>query len=229
MLEWDFRGRDFFVKVLYSRKGIATQILLKTEEIMFLFDCGDGTLRDLIGMGGFRENSLFAIFLSHLHSDHSAGLYALLSYLRLKGRKDVLHLGCPDQSFFSQIRHWRDSIFAGFPFELQFWLARDRSHFSCPFFDLEAVAVPHREWAEGFKAAGSLPSVSFTLRGNRGEHIFYTGDTGWCPGLKELARGADLALIEATLEENRASDRHLTRAQAEAIGQEAKEFILIHR
>jgi len=34
--------------ILYSKAGIATQILLSTEEDYFIVDIGDGTLRDLL-------------------------------------------------------------------------------------------------------------------------------------------------------------------------------------
>ena len=65
--------------ILYSRAGIATQILLSTEEYYFIVDAGDGTLRDLVSLK-IDFQKIRGIFLTHGHFDHIAGLYALLGY-----------------------------------------------------------------------------------------------------------------------------------------------------
>ena len=67
-------GRVLTVQVLFSRTGLATQILVSTEKVGLLLDCGDGTARDLIGMG-VPLDSLAGVFLTHGHADHLGGLW----------------------------------------------------------------------------------------------------------------------------------------------------------
>ena len=77
--------------ILYSRAGIATQILLSTEEDYFIVDIGDGTLRDLL-LRKINFRKIKGIFLTHGHFDHIAGLYAFLGYLRTIERLSLIHI-----------------------------------------------------------------------------------------------------------------------------------------
>lgn len=56
-----------------------------------------------------------------------------------------------------------------------------------------------------------------------GSVLAYSGDSGPCPALVELAVGADLFLCEADIDRNRSSERqvHLTPEDAGAIAERA--------
>jgi len=69
--------------------GIAVQ----REGDQMLFDCGEGTQRQMMRYGtGF---SIRSIFLTHLHADHFLGIIGLMRTMGLQGREEALHLYAP--------------------------------------------------------------------------------------------------------------------------------------
>jgi ribonuclease Z len=69
-------------------------VMLQREGDAFLFDCGEGTQRQMMRYGtGFTLND---IFFSHLHADHFLGLTGLLRTLGLQGREAAMRLWAPE-------------------------------------------------------------------------------------------------------------------------------------
>jgi ribonuclease Z len=73
-------------------RGVSA-IALQREGEMLLFDCGEGTQRQMMRYGvGF---TLADIFFTHFHSDHFLGLTGLVRTLGLQGRTEPLRLFGP--------------------------------------------------------------------------------------------------------------------------------------
>ena len=58
-----------------------------------LFDCGEGTQRQMMRYGV--SFSLSDIFFTHFHADHVIGVIGLMRTMALQGRTDVLRLWGP--------------------------------------------------------------------------------------------------------------------------------------
>ena len=78
------------------RRNVAGLAVHRSGEL-FLFDCGEGTQRQMMRYGvGFAVKQ---VFITHVHADHYLGLTGLLRTMTLQGRKDNLVIWGPANSF----------------------------------------------------------------------------------------------------------------------------------
>ena len=73
-------------------RNVASIALVREGETL-LFDCGEGTQRQMMRYGV--SFALDDIFFTHFHSDHVIGLIGLLRTLSLQGRTDTMRLWGP--------------------------------------------------------------------------------------------------------------------------------------
>ena len=133
----------------------------------YLIDCADGTEQRLL-QAGVEPASISAVFLTHTHLDHSAGLPNLLKrFIKFKhyGRLPDAEMKCylPDMRAVDMIKAWIELNF--FVKHLQFFDAAEG--FSDG--NLTLRAIPNRHLGDNGK--------SYSYKVSSGEKaVFFTGD-----------------------------------------------------
>jgi ribonuclease BN (tRNA processing enzyme) len=226
-----WQGKNWNVKVLYSKAGVATQILTSTLECDILVDVGDGTLRDLLELD-YNFERLKAVAVTHGHFDHVGGLWTLLGFLRMIGRTSDLFLVAPRSC--SEVKNLFEGFMAVYgdtmPFRVILKELSNEEKITIGRMEVEAFSVIHRGSTKVYGVGKRVPAVGYSISYNK-QRIVISGDTGMCQSLKKFAKGADLAILEATAKERTAKnfEVHLSIEEATEIGKTAKESILIHQ
>jgi len=85
-------------------------------------------------------------------------------------------------------------------------------------------------WIKTLPLEHTPESVGYRIASPQGRTVVYAGDTDYCPNIVELARGADLLLLECSFPEGRKVNGHLTPSLAGRIAQEAecRRLVLTH-
>ena len=201
----------------------ASGILVETASTTILFDCGSGIASRLEAASG--AASLSAIVIGHLHADHWIDLAPLRYRFPWGERSDPrLPVHLPPGGA-AKIRDLASAIserptFFDDAFEVTEYRGGER----LPIGDIavQPMAVGHY-----------VPAWSMAIDGPDGERIVYAGDMGPTDAVVELAAGADLLILEATLASAAHDDvrrGHLTADEAIDIARRANvaHAILVH-
>ena len=131
------------------RRNVSAISVQREGEVM-LFDCGEGTQRQMMRYGtGF---SLWAVFVTHMHADHFVGVTGMLRTMALQGRSEPLLLTCP----VSGRRVLEDAVHLGF----------DRLGFPVQVRELRPGESVVREGYEvrAFRVSHGMPALGYALR-----------------------------------------------------------------
>jgi ribonuclease Z len=209
------------VEVLHSVSAVGTQILLTHNKEHVIVDAGDGTVRDLVSRGVDFER-IGGMLLTHEHFDHFSGLYGLLHFCRLQRREDEFILAVPTPA--KVIDHLLKSpiMYEPLPFTVRLIELGDGESVVIGGLKATAFAVSH----------GSAKAFGYSIEDDEGFRVVASGDTVPCVSLQRQVDGADVAVLEATYADGSADLAskygHMTRSQAQEVGQKAKRTILIH-
>jgi len=164
---------------------------------LFLVDAGAGVTRRLAAAGFPRTKHVDAVFLTHLHSDHTLGYPDLIFTTWVMGRRQPLAVyGPPGLRRMTNaiLDAWRDDVderVKGLERETREWLRVDATEirpgvvYDRGDVKVTAIPVPHGDW-QAFAYRFDLPGRSMT----------FSGDTAPSPALVKAARGTDILVHE---------------------------------
>jgi ribonuclease Z len=212
-----------------ARRGLPA-VLIRRGGDRVLFDCGEGTQRQLVSSVGLMD--LTEVFVTHLHADHWLGLPGLLKTFDLRGRERPLVIHGPRglrELLALALRAAGRVRFRLELVELEPGVVLDRDGYK-----IAPIPVNHRGPAFGYVVfedtrpgvfdpqtaieLGLTPGPEFgrlqqgqTVRGvtpaqvmgapRPGRKLVISGDTMPCEALRIAAHGADLLIHEATFAE----------------------------
>jgi ribonuclease Z len=209
-----------------ARRGLPAVLLRRGGE-RILFDCGEGTQRQLTGSVGLVE--LDEIFLTHFHADHWLGLPGMLKTFDLRGRQKPLTIYGP--AGLRELLVFALRAFGRVRFELNLVELASSDVVTGDGYRIAPVQVAHRGPALGYvlfederpgefdprtaEQLGLTPGPEFgrvqrgeTIKGVRpdqvlgpsrpGRKVVISGDTMPCEVLRIAAHRADVLLHEAT-------------------------------
>ena len=96
MLEIVFLGTGSSIP---SKRRNLSSVWLSYSDSCMLFDCGEGTQRQLL-YAGLNFMKIDHIFITHWHADHWAGLIGLMQTMNMEKRKRPLHIYGPEAERF---------------------------------------------------------------------------------------------------------------------------------
>jgi ribonuclease BN (tRNA processing enzyme) len=174
---------------------------------IILMDVGDGAAERLAA-AGLRLEQVRAVFLSHLHLDHTAGLAGVIGLRWMNDMRGPFRVYGPPGT-----RALVDGIVASMAPAQRAGFGLENGYGSHPVqvdvtetgasgpiealpgVTVSAVENSHYSYRPGSPEAAASKALSFRLEA-RGRSIVYTGDTGPSDAVTRLAHGADLLVSE---------------------------------
>jgi ribonuclease Z len=219
-----------------ARRGLPAALVSAGGDRL-LFDCGEGTQRQLLRSAGLPD--LDAVFLTHFHADHWLGLPGMLKTFDLRAREKPLTVYGPEG--LKQLMGTIERVVGRTRYPVEYVELERFDEVEFDSYVIHAFPNDHRLPGLGFAFAeddrpgrfdpeeavrlGVSPGPDFgrlqageTVDGvspaqvigqdRRGRRIVFSGDTRPCQEVLEHARDADVLIHEATF-----TDEELDRAR----------------
>jgi len=222
-----------------ARRGLPA-LLIRRGGDRLLFDCGEGTQRQLLRSVGLLD--LDGVFLTHFHADHWLGLPGMLRSFALRERSQPLTIYGPPG--LAELMRVMRVVYGRLPYELALIELQPAQTVERDGYVIAAIPVQHRV-ASSFAYAiaedprpgqldarlaeelGVRPGPDFgrlqrgeTVAGVRSERVMgppregrklvLSGDTAPCEALTVAAHEADVLVHEATFSEEGLERARLT-------------------
>jgi ribonuclease BN (tRNA processing enzyme) len=208
---------------LQDRASPSIAVMIEGRPI--LIDIGPGTLRQL-ARAGIRYEQIERVFLTHFHPDHSADLIHLLFASKnpevLKRRKPFVITGP------SGMGRWIASLQDVYPD----WLSLPPEIMGIEELGMgRNVQRDYGDFTVITTPTDHTPSsLAYRIEARDGKALVYSGDTGFCDEVVELAKGADLLILESSFPDGNEVKGHLTPSLAGRMAALAgvERLVLIH-
>jgi ribonuclease Z len=209
-----------------ARRSLPATIVRRGGDRL-LFDCGEGTQRQLLKSIGLVE--LEDVFITHFHADHWLGLPGMLKTFSLRGRDRPLTVHGPPglRALFDSMR----VVIGKTTYPLKLVELEPGQELERDGYLIAPFAVEHRVTAYGYavveherpgrfdeakarelgvtpgpdygrlqrgEAVGDVQPDQVLGPARRGRKVVLTGDTAPCQMTRAVAHGADLLVHEAT-------------------------------
>jgi ribonuclease Z len=213
-----------------ARRGLPATLVRRGGDRL-LFDCGEGTQRQLVRSIGLIE--LEEVFITHFHADHVLGLPGMLKTFSLRQRERALTVYGPRglHSLFQILR----PVIGRLPFPVELAELEPQEELERDGYRIAAFRVDHTPQSLGYalieddrpghfdperaRELGVTPGPDFgrLQRGEivdgvepeqvmgetrRGRKVVLAGDSAPCEMTRVVAHGADLLVHEATFLED---------------------------
>ena len=229
-------------------------ILINREGEMLLFDCGEGTQRQMMRArtGMMRLNY---IFLTHLHADHILGIPGLLETMAFQGRVEPITIAGPIHTA-RLVECFKSVCYFSRNFEVIALELSPEDVVKMKGYQVRAIETRHSVPSLGYILEEGVPPGPLFGRLQHGHEVavegrvvqpqqvmgpprpgrkvVYTGDTRPCRSVEDAGRGADLLIHDSAL----ASDmiewametKHSTAKEAAELARRAgvRHLVLTH-
>ena len=200
-------------------------LILLIEGSPVLFDIGPGTLRQLT-RAGISYEKIEQIFITHFHPDHTADLIHLLFASRnpavLRRRSPFVITG---PSGLSELINTLQDVY-------HTWLNLPPEMMRIEEIDIsKKVKSDYGSFTVTTSPTSHTPnSLAYRVENGSGKAVVYSGDTGFCDEIVDLARGADLLVLESSFPDGDENEGHLTPFLAGRVATFAgvERLVLIH-
>jgi ribonuclease BN (tRNA processing enzyme) len=178
---------------------------LVVDRAVYLVDSGDGAAEQL-AKAGLSLQAVRAVFISHLHFDHTGGLFGVLGLRQQTNTRAKLTIYGPPgtkETVNGLLAALQPGGVSGYgvpgeqfvPLDVETIELRDGARVTLDGFTVTAAENTHYSFPRGSDMDRRFDSLSFRFD-FPGRSIVYTGDTGPSDAVTALAKGADLLVSE---------------------------------
>ena len=196
-------------------------IMLKMAGQIVLIDTGPGTLHKLLTLG-VTYTDIDKIFYTHYHPDHCAELIPMLFAMKHgepKREKPLWLFGPPGlKKLYQGLNKLFNENLVPRTYDLRI-------------LELWDAEVGLEDWQVTVRPLVHLvPALGYRVTLPSGKVIAYSGDTDYCEAIVDLAKGADVLILECAFPEEMRLHGHLVpslcgRIAGRAAGAEAEDFL----
>ena len=200
------KSSDFELLLLGTASGLpvadrsSSAIYLSAQGKSFLLDCGEGVSNSIL-KNKVPFNQIEAIFITHTHPDHCAGLPLLMQLMHVNERVQPLTIFLPEEAIDPIIRYlWSCYLFPEFvTFQYHLRKLDQNTNYSSGSLFINAHPNSHLRYYQKVISdniyLNQMQAYSLTIQAGE-KKIVYSSDLGAISDLNGIAPDADLLIVE---------------------------------